>query len=277
MACSLFCPLPLRRSLRSLTYRLLSTTHPPLPSSSTTPPSPPPSPTSPSAPPPIWAVVGLGNPGREFLHTRHNVGSAFVSHLATSYGASFQHSPSLLAHTCLCLRSLPRPLTRSQRLSPSPPPPVPTRLLLSIPTTFMNLSGSSVSRHLSHCGGPIPHARRVILVHDDVDLPVGVVKVAVKGGGSTSHNGVRDVIQKTGEGIVRVRVGVGRGEGISSMTRLVLGKLRDEKWAVLEREVFPRVRAIVEGIATGDLQQAMSLYQGDGTQAERLQTKRPHI
>ena len=180
MACSLFCPTSLRRPFHSLIRRLLSATHPPLATFPSPPPSPPPSPSTPP-PPPLWAVVGLGNPGPTYLHTRHNVGSAFISHLATAYHTDLQHNPPLLAHTALCLRSLIRPLTRTQRQSPSPPPPLPVRLLLSIPTTFMNLSGASLSRHLSHHGGPIRHPNHLILVYDDVDLSVGVVKVAEKG------------------------------------------------------------------------------------------------
>ena len=267
MACTLLCPLPLRRSLRSLTRRLLSTTQRPLPSAPTPPPSPPP---SPSVPPPLWAVVGLGNPGPAYLHTRHNVGAAFIAYLASVYDLSLQPDPSLLAHSSLCLRSLPRPLTRAERLSPSPPLPLPTRLLLSIPTTYMNLSGHALSRHLSAHGERIP-PHRLILVYDDVDLRIGVVKIAVKGGGSSSHNGLRSVIEKVGERVVRVRVGVGRDEVVGDLAAFVLGKFTREERGVLEREVFPRVRAIVEGIATRDVQRVRSLYQGDGTQARRLQ------
>ena len=251
---------------------------------------PPPSSASSSDLPPLWAIVGLGNPGRRFLHSRHNVGAALIAHLARAYDATLSSDPSLLALSALCTRTLPRLLTRAQRNSLSPPPPVLRRLLLATPTTFMNLSGSSLalilpllSLHPPSSPPPSPHpsptssspSLPLIVIYDDVDLPLGTVRLALTGAVGCAHNGVRDVVPHTGDRFLRIRVGVGsstRPRPGNDLTTYVMGRFERGEEARLRSDVYPRVRALVEGICAGDLQQARSLYQGDaGGQDKRQQ------
>jgi peptidyl-tRNA hydrolase, PTH1 family len=140
----------------------------------------------PSAPA-IRLVVGLGNPERRYAETRHNAGQRAVELLASRLGAG---------------RFVAR---YGGRFAEARGPGGPVALL--IPTTYMNASGDSV--------GPAAGALRaspaqVLVVHDEVDLPFGVVR-GKAGGGAGGHNGLRSVIRGLGTGeFPRVRLGVGR-------------------------------------------------------------------
>ena len=214
-------------------------------------------------------MVGLGNPGAAFTDTRHNVGASFVSFLASAYQVQLKPHAALLALTAEVTRTVPRPLTRAQRASVGLPSSASVRLLLCAPTTFMNASGSSARRMLRP--GMVRSAERLLVVYDDVDLQLGVIRVAVEGGSHSPHNGLRDVVQAVGARVLRVRIGVRRegGKAISDLAAFVLGRFTREERALLQSDVFPRVRAIVEGAASGDLAQVRTLYQGDGSQVNK--------
>ena len=136
-----------------------------------------------------WLIAGLGNPGREYERTRHNVGFLVADELARRWG-------------------LGRPRTRFNakvvegRTGPGGP-----RVALLWPQTFMNDAGRSV--------GPARGAYRValdrvVVVHDEIDLPFGDVRVRL-GGGLAGHNGLKSLRRELGsEAFMRVRVGVGR-------------------------------------------------------------------
>ena len=141
-------------------------------------------------------VVGLGNPGRSYERTRHNAGYLVVEELARRHGGSWRRKKK----------------AESAEVSVGP-----ANVTLLKPTTFMNLSGSAVAGH---------QAENLILVHDDLDLDPGTVRVKV-GGGAGGHNGLRSAIQNVGPDFVRVRVGIGRPpEGARiSVTDFVLGRM----------------------------------------------------
>jgi peptidyl-tRNA hydrolase, PTH1 family len=137
--------------------------------------------------PSVRLVVGLGNPGPRYAATRHNAGQMVADLLARRLGA-------------------PRFADRyAGRFTEARGPGGPVALL--IPTTFMNDSGRSVgpaagSLHLT--------LDRILVVHDEIDLPFGTVR-AKSGGGHGGHNGLRSIIQGVGgPGFIRLRVGVGR-------------------------------------------------------------------
>ena len=162
-----------------------------------------------------WLVVGLGNPGKEYEGTRHNVGFAVADTLHRRW-------------------ELPRFKRRfggvmaEGRMRPGGP-----RVALLLPQTYMNEAGRSV--------GPARGALRVALdhvlvVHDEIDLPFGEVRTRV-GGGTAGHNGLRSLVRGLGSpDFARVRVGVGRPESTDPevVSRYVLGRFREPPAQVAE-------------------------------------------
>lgn len=149
-------------------------------------------------------VVGLGNPGDRYAGTRHNVGAMTVAELAARAGAK------LSAH-----RS--RAAVAETRMRPGGP-----RLVLARPLCFMNLSGGPVSALLRYYG---LDAGDAVVIHDDIDLPFGAVKLK-RGGGEGGHNGLRDITKALGtKDYVRVRVGVGRPPGRMDAADYVLKRV----------------------------------------------------
>lgn len=135
---------------------------------------------------PLRLVVGLGNPGPEHQLTRHNAGFWCVDLLARRHGGEFRDERKYSGETARI------------RLAGS-------ELMLLKPTTYMNRSGLAI-RQLSDFF-KVP-AAEVLVVHDEMDLPVGTVKLK-SGGGHGGHNGLRDTIAHIGEGFWRLRIGVG--------------------------------------------------------------------
>jgi PTH1 family peptidyl-tRNA hydrolase len=135
----------------------------------------------------VWVLVGLGNPGARYRRTRHNVGFRVLDALASRWGVEFSRE----AHHAL-LGELRRDGER---------------VLLVKPQTYMNVSGEAVgSLQRYYRFGP----ERVIVVQDDVDLPLGRVRIRA-GGGAGGHHGIESLIAALGdEGFLRVKVGVGR-------------------------------------------------------------------
>ena len=139
-----------------------------------------------------WLVVGLGNPGSRYEATRHNVGQMVIAELAA------RRSETLRAHKANARAA-------ETWLRPGGP-----RLVLATPNTFMNVSGGPVAALAKFYGVP---AERVVIVHDELDIPFDTVRLKV-GGGHGGHNGVRDVAKALGTpDFARVRVGIGRPAG----------------------------------------------------------------
>jgi PTH1 family peptidyl-tRNA hydrolase len=133
-------------------------------------------------------VVGLGNPGREYRDTRHNVGFMVADELARRHGASFRSKFSGLVAD---LRIEGR------------------RVALLEPQTYMNESGRSVAAAVRFYKVPLPS---LLVVHDEVDLPLGRLQVRL-GGGLAGHNGLRSLVRQLGSpDFLRLRIGVGRPE-----------------------------------------------------------------
>lgn len=133
-------------------------------------------------------VVGLGNPGAEFTGTRHNVGADAVRLLADRHGGSLR-------------RTRERAEVVEVRIGDQ-------RVALAVPTTYMNLSGEAVAPLVRRHG--ITEPERIVVVHDELDLPLGRLKLK-RGGGLAGHNGLRSIKAHLGtDAFVRVRIGVGK-------------------------------------------------------------------
>lgn len=129
-------------------------------------------------------IVGLGNPGKEYEKTRHNLGFMVVDALAEKLGVKLIAERKLKAEIAITLRS--------------------ETLILAKPDTFMNHSGSSVSKIASYYKLAVED---IWVISDDFDLEYGTIRVR-KGGSSGGHNGLKDIIEKIGEDFVRFRVGI---------------------------------------------------------------------
>jgi peptidyl-tRNA hydrolase, PTH1 family len=173
-----------------------------------------------------WLVVGLGNPGREFAGTRHNVGEQVVGELAR------RHESPLKA-------GRDNALVAESRLGDR-------RVVLAFPLTYMNDSGQAVGRLARRYR--IDDPERVVIVHDELDLPPSTVRVKV-GGGLAGHNGLRSIASHLGtQDFVRVRIGVGKPPSKEQGAGHVLSRLpvrQRELFAVAVAEAADAVELIV--------------------------------
>ena len=138
--------------------------------------------------------MGLGNPGRSYERTRHNVGFLVADELARRHGGSWRAKKKAeAAPVSLGLKNV----------------------TLLKPMTYMNESGAALVGY---------KPEQLVVVHDDLDLPAGTVRVKV-GGGAGGHNGLRSIIQHLGNDFVRVRVGIGRPPAGIDAVNYVLGRM----------------------------------------------------
>jgi peptidyl-tRNA hydrolase, PTH1 family len=169
-------------------------------------------------------VVGLGNPGRSYERTRHNIGFLVADELAKRHGGSWRAKKKAEA----------TPIGFGQK-----------NVTLLKPTTYMNNSGTALAGY---------KAEQLIIVHDDLDLPVGAVRVKV-GGGAGGHNGLRSTIQHLGNGFVRVRIGIGRPPVGVTVTDYVLGRMDSET-----KESVPLAADAVEAVIETGPEAAMNRF-----------------
>jgi peptidyl-tRNA hydrolase, PTH1 family len=143
-----------------------------------------------------WLVVGLGNPGSHYAGNRHNVGAMVVDRVAAELGERFSGKR-------------PGAAVAETRTAPTPGRPG-VRVILAKPTSFMNISGGPVAGLVRFFRVPID---RLLVVHDDLDLPFGVVRLK-RGGGEGGHNGLRSISQSlSAKDYCRLRLGIGRPPG----------------------------------------------------------------
>ena len=188
-------------------------------------------------------IVGLGNPGPSYARTRHNVGFRCVDHFAGMKGIRF-------ARTACNAR-----LAELQKGG--------IHVVLAKPRTFMNLSGQSAIG-LVHAFGIPPE--RLLVVYDDVDLPLGRLRVR-SSGGSGGHNGVRSITAALNtDRFPRVRVGIGRPAESNtvawtedSLIDYVLGRFSPEEEAVIQDSVL-KVGEVLDCIVTDGVEAAMNRF-----------------
>ena len=156
------------------------------------------------------AVVGLRNPGLDYVGTRHNVGFEVIEVLCARHGVNLSSGPSRV-----------RADVASLRLDDE-------RVVLGAPQAFMNESGRGVASLLSYFGIEVGD---LLVAHDDIDLPFGRLKVQF-GGGNAGHNGLKSVERSLGTNeFARLKVGVGRPPGRKDPAAHVL-----ERFTRVERE-----------------------------------------
>lgn len=175
-------------------------------------------------------MVGLANPGAEYAGTRHNFGAEAVLVLAARYGARLKPEKGTSAATALVRRGG-------------------HALVLAVPQTYMNDSGVAV-RALArrYVAG---EAARVVVVHDELDLEPGIVRVK-EGGGIAGHNGLRSIEQHLhSRDFLRVRIGIGKPPGRSEGVDHVLRRPGARERQLLEVAVEEAADAVEELLAAG--------------------------
>ncbi len=182
-------------------------------------------------------VVGLGNPGREYERTRHNVGFLVVEALARRQGAVFKKMFWFPARQAKC------------RIGEH-------EVRLVLPTTFMNRSGKAVWGAMRKWR---VEAADTVVVYDDVELELGVIRVRAKGTGG-SHNGMKSVLEwLQTKDFPRVRVGVGPRPDGADLIGFVLGGFAENELLKLEK-VVERAADAVESIFSAGTGRTMNEF-----------------
>ena len=188
-------------------------------------------------------IVGLGNPGPGYTRTRHNVGFRCVDHFAAEKGVKFSRT------ACNA---------RLAEFSKGD-----ARVVLAKPRTFMNLSGQSATG--------LVHSFRIqvenlVVVYDDVDLPLGRIRVR-SSGGPGGHNGVKSIVSALStDRFPRVRVGIGRPDDANmaawsddSLVDYVLGRFASQEETVIQQAIV-KVTEVLDCIVTDGVDAAMNRF-----------------
>jgi PTH1 family peptidyl-tRNA hydrolase len=187
----------------------------------------------------LYLIVGLGNPGAEYARTRHNVGFGVVDLLAVRWGASWATQKRFQA--------------RVARAEPDG-----RRVLLCQPQTFMNSSGDAVGAVKEFYRLPLTH---VLVVVDDADLPLGQLRLR-PGGSSGGHHGLESIEQRLGSReYPRLRIGIGRQDGLREITGHVLSRFGSTE-AALADKILAVAADQAQTWVTAGIQKAMSQFNG---------------
>lgn len=182
-----------------------------------------------------FVIVGLGNPGPKYQWTRHNAGFLFLDRLAhlENININRKNFSGLAGEWTLAGN----------------------RLILLKPQTFMNLSGQAVMQALQFYKLPLS---QLIVVHDELDLPFGSVRLK-QGGGHGGHNGLRSIMEQLGKGdFNRLRIGIGRPPH-GDTVNYVLGNIPPDQMEDLSR-ILDGGLEMLEMLLDEGLPKAMSLY-----------------
>jgi peptidyl-tRNA hydrolase, PTH1 family len=183
----------------------------------------------------VKAIVGLGNPGREYAGTRHNIGFAVVDELAHRASVSFESAPAdaLIARWRL------------------------RETMLAKPLTFMNLSGQAVGELVRYFKIDLVD---LLVIVDEVQLPLGRLRARVRGSAG-GHNGLKSLIEHVGSDFARLRVGVGRGDERRDLADHVLSRF-DKAEADEVARMTTRAADAAEMFITSGIEAVMNGFNG---------------
>ena len=189
-------------------------------------------------------IVGLGNPGRDYRETRHNIGFMVVDELARRHDLTFSMAPSQVPDAFV--------VKKYPGVAEGP-------LLLAKPLTFMNRSGEVVAALARYYDVATAD---LLVVLDDVDLPFGRLRARQRGSAGT-HNGLRSIVDRLGTtDFPRLRLGVGRGDARRDLADHVLSKFERDEIAALE-SFIARAADAAEMFAANDILKVMNTYNPD--------------
>lgn len=191
----------------------------------------------------MYVIAGLGNPGKEYEHTRHNVGFEVVDRLAERYDIPLTERK----HRAYCGKGL----IGGQKV------------MLVKPQTFMNLSGESVKSAADFYQIP---AEQVIVVYDDVSLDPGQLRIRTKGSAG-GHNGMKNIIARMGtQEFPRVKVGVGAKPERMDLADYVLSRFSKGEWEMME-DAFNEAAEAVAVLISDGAEAAMNRFNAKKTGA----------
>ncbi len=151
-------------------------------------------------------IVGLGNPGREYEKTRHNIGFEFIDFFSKKIKCLLDKKNKLANWGIKTIKG--------------------KKIVILKPLTYMNLSGDAVLFSIRKNKIDI---NEILIIHDDIDLPLYKIKIK-KGGGAAGHKGIESIIEKLNDNnFSRVRIGVGKPENKNDVVDYVLSKFKDEE------------------------------------------------
>lgn len=184
----------------------------------------------------MWVIVGLGNPGKKYAKSRHNVGFVLIQRLADKHNAKFKKRKYRAKTARVDLENGPA--------------------LLVKPWAYMNRSGVAVSRLVE--GGGVKLAR-LLVVYDDLDIPLGELRIR-KSGGPGTHNGMASIVQEINSTqFARIRIGIGPLPAGVDATDFVLNNFRKEENSILENGLITAEKA-VDMIMSSGMDEAMSRF-----------------
>lgn len=184
-------------------------------------------------------IVGLGNPGKEYEHTRHNVGFCVIDALAETYGISVTEKK----HKALIGKGM---IDKE-------------KVVLAKPQTYMNLSGESVRALIDYY--KVDEKRELFVIYDDISLEVGKLRIRTKGSAG-GHNGIKSILAHLGhDEFIRMKLGVGDKPKGGDLVNHVLGGFRGEEREKMKESIARAEEAVVSVLRDG-ADQAMNLFNG---------------
>ena len=182
------------------------------------------------------AIFGLGNPGKKFEKTRHNIGYIIVNHLSDYYDVPFKAGKGDYYYTEFAHHG--------------------ERILLVKPTTYMNRSGVAVRHVLNYF--PVSE-QDILIVYDDFNLPYGTIRFRSQGSDG-GHNGIRSIIESLGSNeFQRIRIGIGSPEDKRPLEKYVLGNFSQKERETIDETIEYAVKA-AKLVIRNKITQAMNEY-----------------
>tara|TARA_B100001939_G_scaffold2711_1_gene2584 strand:+ start:334 stop:906 length:573 start_codon:yes stop_codon:yes gene_type:complete len=164
-------------------------------------------------------MIGLGNPGKKYINTKHNIGSDWIIKAIENYGLELSYSPKEKSHSAVSHDQVVEWI---------------------IPDCYVNESGVTIKKILKNKNYP---SKNVFIIHDDLDLPVGQIRIK-DGGGHGGHNGLRDIIQHCSADFMRIRVGINHPGNKDLVTSWVLTKFSKQDQDELDNSFYRFLRAV---------------------------------
>ncbi|MCP3926731.1 MAG: aminoacyl-tRNA hydrolase [Desulfobacterales bacterium] len=175
----------------------------------------------------LYLIAGLGNPGDKYKKTRHNIGFNVVQELSQEYNI---------------------PLSKEKFSAEFGKGKINNcDVILVKPMSFMNLSGEPVQKITNFYNIDTDD---VIIVHDDLDIEIGSIKLKVKGGHG-GHNGIKSLISNIGKEFVRIRIGIGRPDGKGDVSDFVLGKFQKQDKDIIAEILYMTKKAVISILEDG--------------------------
>jgi PTH1 family peptidyl-tRNA hydrolase len=184
----------------------------------------------------MYLILGLGNPGKRYQYTRHNIGFMVLEKIAARWKVELKQ------------KSFDALWNRGKIAD--------INVLLAMPQTYMNLSGNAARKLLAYFKLDISN---LIVIHDDLDLPFGTIRLKT-GGGDAGHKGLKSITTCLGSAdFMRIRMGIGKPSDRTPVEDYVLQKFNPDESAMLQQSIQSASEA-VEEIIISSMQQAMAKY-----------------